>query len=673
VATALLYAGCAAVYGLLAALIALAGRPSPIGLALAGAATITAAWAAAVAWHPGQVLGGLAGGLELARALAWYGFVLYLFRRALPGHRRLFGTLALVGLAAALAALALALVPAGAPLALPRAGLAMRLLFALGILLLIENLYRNIPEGTRWHAALPAVALGGLFVYDLFLYSDAALFRRLSPVLLEGRAIVTAIVAPLLAVAAARNRDWGIGLHVSREVVFHSATLVLGGSFLVGLAAAGEVFRRFGADWGRLAEISLVFAGAITLAVVLTSGAARARLRALVVDPFYSHRYDYRREWTRCIETLSPAGYTPLSTRVIRAVADIVDSPGGALFLRGASDGVFRWAGSWNQPASAASLAPEHPLVAAFAGGARVVVAPRGATAPWVAELPDAWLAVPLGHAGRLLGFVLLSRSRSGFKLDREVFELLRILGREVAITLAEQQASERLLELGALHEYGRRFAFVAHDIKNVAGQLSMLLANAEHHLGNPDFQRDMLLTVRSSVERITALLARLRTPEGAAALLPAERLGGVVAAARRARGAAVEVETDGRSGAVVMPPAAFDAVLAHLLDNALEASDPGEPVGVRLCHEGRRLLLDIVDRGPGMSPEFIRDELFRPFGSTKRDGLGIGVYEARELLREAGGDLVVMSRPGRGTTMRLILPLAGETLAPRAAVALSA
>ena len=69
-------------------------------------------------------------------------------------------------------------------------------------------------------------------------------------------------------------------------------------------------------------------------------------------------------------------------------------------------------------------------------------------------------------------------------------------------------------------------------------------------------------------------------------------------------------------------------------------------------------MIIDIVDEGPGMSPEFIRAELFRPFASTKGDGHGVGVYQARELLREAGGDLLVLSRVGSGTTMRLLLPL---------------
>ena len=129
----------------------------------------------------------------------------------------------------------------------------------------------------------------------------------------------------------------------------------------------------------------------------------------------------------------------------------------------------------------------------------------------WFAELPRTWLAVPLNHFGDLIGFVVLARSRAQFKLDREVFDLLRVVGREVASRVAEQRAAQVLSQTRQLREYSQRFAFVIHDIKNVSGQLSMLLTNAEVHADNPEFQRDMLATVRASVGKITRLLTRLQ------------------------------------------------------------------------------------------------------------------------------------------------------------------
>ena len=263
----------------------------------------------------------------------------------------------------------------------------------------------------------------------------------------------------------------------------------------------------------------------------------------------------------------------------------------------------------------------------------------------------------------------MLTQSRAPFKLDREVFDLLRVISREVAGKVAERRAVQVLQQTRELREYSQRFAFVVHDIKNVSGQLSMLLANAERHADNPEFQRDMLITVRASVARITRLLTRLQAgaQERAHALIdPVERIGDVVAAFRRTSGVALAVEDDGGEAGVAIDPDAFDTVVTHLLTNAVEATNgpdggmAGEAAGVVrvvVRHEAASVLIDIIDEGPGMSADFIRDRLFRPFATTKTGGHGIGAYQARELLRAAGGDLLVLSRPDAGTTMRLLLP----------------
>jgi putative PEP-CTERM system histidine kinase len=299
-------------------------------------------------------------------------------------------------------------------------------------------------------------------------------------------------------------------------------------------------------------------------------------------------------------------------------------------------------------------------LLPEFRDGDWIVELDRMDAAPdWFAELPRAWLAVPLNHLGMLIGFVVLARSRAQFKLDREAFDLLRVVGREVASRVAEQRAAQVLSQTQQLREYSQRFAFVLHDIKNVSGQLSMLLTNAEIHADNPEFQRDMLATVRASVGKIGRLLTRLqaeRQERSHALITPAERLHQVAEECRLTRGADISLELDDDNAGAAIHPESFDAVVTHLLNNALDASGNG-PIIVRLRNDPLSLVIDIVDQGPGMTPEFVRDTLFQPFASTKSDGHGIGAFQARELLREAGGDLLVLSRPHAGTTMRLLLP----------------
>jgi putative PEP-CTERM system histidine kinase len=693
----IVHAICAAAYLALSALILVHARVSRTGQLLAAAALMTAVWAGAVALHSEAPLTGAAGAFDLLRSVAWYLFVLHLFRRSTTAKSDLgqaFSMMAFVALLVTGVTLLVERPLVGGAVSLWSAGIAVRLGLAVCNILLIENLYRNVREEARWFINLPCVALGALFMYDIVLSADAVLFHRVSSVLFDGRAVATSMVAPLLAVAAARNRGWDIDIHVSRSAVFHSATLIGSGIFLLGLAAAGEAFRYIGADWGGVAEVSLIFAGVVTIAVLLTSRTARSHVRSLVVDHFFSHRYDYRREWLRCIETLAaPDAYTRLPARAIRAVADVVDSPGGVLYLseagRESEPVTLQWAGAWGLPAEALTIMADHPLIAALRGGEWIVdVAALGPAAADDAVLAGAWLAVPLAHAGRLLGCVTVIPPRAPFLLDREVFDLLRIVGREVASYIAERRATEVLMEAHQLRDYGKRFAFVAHDIKNVSTQLTLLLANAEHHIANPEFQTDMLTTVRASVQKITALLRRIEAPAGPAqapvrgAATPLGRLAELVAAVRRGRQADIGLDPFDAAIVLALPPGTLDAVVVHVLNNAIEATaeaataaaetdaeappEPG-PVRIAVRREAHRAIIDITDHGPGMTAEFIRDKLFRPFGTSKSHGSGIGAFQARELLRDAGGDLIAISQPGEGTTMRLMLPLART---PRAAAA---
>jgi putative PEP-CTERM system histidine kinase len=666
-----LHGTCAAVYGILTGLILARPPLSRTGSWLALACAVTAFWAAAfaLAWQP--PFGNLVTWFEVGRSAAWYCFILHLYRRSVGAQQQLTTAFKTMGL---LALLVIASTPlmqglfAPATPDLQSAGTAIKLGFAICNLLLLENLYFNTPSDSRWNINLLCVALGGIFLYDLVLYGDAVLFHRLSLVLIEARAPATILAAPLLAVATVRNRRWAIDIHVSRDVVFHSVTLIASGVFLLSIALIGEVFRRGGSEWGRVAETSLIFGAVLAIAVILTSGTARSRIRSMVVANFFSHRYDYRKEWMRCIDALTaPDAFVTLHKRAIRAAAEAVDSPAGALFIRPPRNVAFQWTASWNMPAATIQVPPGHPLVTAFRDSDWIVrLEEHIGSEIWLPELPGSWLVLPLNHSGLIIGFVVLAHARAHFMLDREAFELLRVIGREVASRVAEQQAMQVLTQTQQLRDYSQRFAFVIHDIKNVSGQLSMLLTNAEIYADDREFQRDMLVTVRASVGKITRLLSRLqaeRPQRDHSIITLSERLRDLIDASRMINHRDIIFHDHGAHAGVAIDPDAFDTVVTHLLNNALEASASDTAVKVVLQVEPHGVVVDITDHGPGMAPEFVRDELFRPLRTTKNDGHGIGAYQARELLREAGGDLLVISRPPSGTTMRLILPSVRSTV----------
>ena len=209
----------------------------------------------------------------------------------------------------------------------------------------------------------------------------------------------------------------------------------------------------------------------------------------------------------------------------------------------------------------------------------------------------------------------------------------------------------------------------------NLASQFSLLARNAERHAENPQFRADMLVTLRNSAEKLNALIARLnrygKNGREASVAFDVGTLARAVAAQFEGHHpVVVNVE-----GAVPLQghAEALEQALVHLVQNGIDASLPDMPVFVGITREPGGVRIEIVDSGAGMSPEFIRSKLFKPFVSSKSGGFGIGACEARELVRGMGGRLDVESREGIGSRFIIRLPLepaasTAEASAPLAA-----
>jgi putative PEP-CTERM system histidine kinase len=391
----------------------------------------------------------------------------------------------------------------------------------------------------------------------------------------------------------------------------------------------------------------------------------RRRLEFLISRNFFTHRYDYRVEWLKFIELISDPGQAEeLQVRIIRVLAEFVDSPAGVLWSLHPGIGYVPTA-RWKLPApEKAKLPLEDSFVAGFRDGFWIQErsADPAATA-WPFADSRAWLAVPLSHRGEVVGFVLLNRARRTVALDWEAFDLLRAAGRQAASYLAEERSTRVLRDSELLNQYSKRFAFVIHDVKNLASQLGLIVSNAKRYIEDPDFQRDMLQTVEDAVARMNRLLSQLRADAEPRVprLVAPDAVVSSVAAEFADRAVAVETCADAEDCTVAIDPDRLRSALTHLAQNAIEASQPGDLVVVSTRRRGAQLIIDVTDRGPGMDPAFIRDELFLPFRSTKSGGYGIGAFQTRELIRAAGGDLEVISEKGAGTTMRIVLPLVLE------------
>jgi putative PEP-CTERM system histidine kinase len=538
-------------------------------------------------------------------------------------------------------------------------------------LVLIETLFRNLPADSRWSVKPLCIGLAAAFCFDVYVYADAVLFNRLDGDAFSVRGLVHGLVVPLIAVTAVRQGDWTAKVTLSRRVMFHSAALIASGIYLLFVAAAGYYVRLFGGEWGRAFQLALLFAGLLGLTLLALSGSTRAKLRVLVSKHFFSYRYDYRDEWLRFTQTLSACdGPVALRQQIVRGLANMVESPSGAMWLMDASRKQYVQNARWNMPASAAAEAADGELACFLSQSGWVINLEEYRSLPtrygafrlptWLSEMPNAWLIVPLATGDELTGFVLLGTPRARTDLNWEVNDLLKTAGRQAASFVGHMQATEALLETRKFDAFNRMSAFVVHDLKNIVAQLSLMLKNAERHKSNPEFQQDMLMTVGHSIERMKQLMLQLRegtTPVNAPGVVDLAEVIRKIARNKSGHEPAPEVHVEARVFARAHEDR-VERVIGHIVQNAIDATHRDGRIVVTLSRQGTKAAVEVRDTGHGMTDDFVREHLFKPFQTTKQGGMGIGAYESYQYVQELGGDIVVESTPGVGTTMRILLPL---------------
>lgn len=662
------YAAAAAAFLALTALLAVSWRGRAQGVWLIGASAMTAMWAAILAlqaWRDG-LPAVVVYTLEVLRGGAWILALLALAHGVLPrflaiAARAIWVALALAGW--------VFMADAGRLLAL--AGITL----ALVVLVLIEQIYRNANASGREDIRFLAIGLGGVFAFDLFLFSQSELLRGIPADVWYMRGFVNALLVPLIAIAARRNPQWSLEVFVSRQVVVFTTVILAAGVYLLLMAGGGYLLREIGGRWGMAAN-AIFFTGALAvLAVTLLSGTLRRRLRVFISKHFYRNKYDYRVEWLRFIETLSAGGDEDIRRTSLRAIAEIFESPGAILYTRSDTAAEFVVAAAWPMQVGdlceQRAVPADHELVRFLAARQWVIDLAEYDAAPDLYQnvsMPDGLRAtpairvlLPLLRPEGLAGFALLYKPPPPFELTYEDRDLLKTLGRHVATIVVQYDADRRLAESRQFEAYHRLTAFMMHDLKNSVAQLRLIVRNAEKHRQNPAFVDDAIATIGNAAERMTRLIEQLSDRNRASGTVPVDfgaLIQGVVARC-----------ADRRPAATFAPPPVpitlhadadrLAAVLEHVIRNAQDACDPADNIDLKVTIDAARVRLTVADSGPGMTPEFVRARLFRPFDSTKGSkGMGIGAFQVREYVRSLGGDVEVQSSPGSGTRFDIILPL---------------
>jgi len=540
-------------------------------------------------------------------------------------------------------------------------------------LFLLENIVRNNSQNLPSPVLFFFFVLGFMASFDIFYNADQIAFDTSISWLRQARGLVFAAGAPFLLFAVLPRRGWKGEFSLSRNAIFHSSLLLLIGIYLVAVSFAGQLLHLSNGVLGTGIELAFLAVGTASVVTLARSASVRAQANVFIGKHFFRLKYDYREVWLTFIRHMAgPDVEGKLHDRTLRALADAIHCGSGALWILHDPIETYVGAAVWNLPGDLPPVPANGALPRFLAETGWVVDIEECLNDPgfygglllprWIERYDTLWTVVPLIHNRVLEGFIALGNPHSvPAALGWEELDLLKTVGAQAASYLAEERASRELTDSRRLNEFNRRFAFVVHDIKNVVSQMSLMLRNAERFGDDPEFQQDMLRTVGSAVERLNGMLVQLgnkpahRRPEPQRADV-GTLTESVAQRWQRSYQQLVYNSGEERFFSTVVSEKLVSA-MDHLIQNAVDAAGRNGEVGISVTVEGDNGLIEITDNGPGMTSDFVRDQLFRPLSTSKPGGSGLGAFQALRLVKELGGALEVDTEIDRGTTMRIVLP----------------
>ena len=567
-------------------------------------------------------------------------------------------------------------------------GYVFNLILITGSILVLMNLERTFRHTTghlRWQVKFMIVGVAGLFAARIYTDSLAILFRVVNTDLCVINAGALIFASILMARSAARTERMELDIYLSHSLLHSSFTVLLVGVYFIGVGLLAWLTRSFGGAWSLPLTAFVLFAAMMGLGALLLSDKVRIRRKRLVSELFKRPLYDYREVWSGFTEkTTSVASIRELAESVVKMVAEtlealsvslwVVDEQRNSLFWGGSTEFSERRAkdlGLSGEAGTALFLAlynRDMPLDLEEGADERIweLVQKHGDAL----REAQAKYVVPVNGAGRLVAVLTVAKRISNAPLSPEDYELLKTIADQAGANILSLRLSERISEMKEMEALQVMSAFFMHDLKNLGARLSLVSQNLPVHHDNPEFRTDAIRTISQSVDKVNALCSRLLMLSQKLEIRPAQAdLNELVRATLAGLDGHFRAQVTSELGEV--PPVALDAeqirkVLENLLLNANDAVAEGGRIGVSTGFRDGWAEIAVSDDGCGMSAEFIEKRLFRPFQTTKKQGMGIGLFHSRTIVEAHGGRLEVASAEGKGSTFRVFIPGKGVGRASR-------
>jgi putative PEP-CTERM system histidine kinase len=558
------------------------------------------------------------------------------------------------------------------------AGRVIHVLLVLGataVLMNVERTFRASVGVIRWQFKFTAIGLAALFLTRIYTSTQSLIYSSVDPALDTFNGLALALCSILILVSLARAKRSVFDIYPSPILVYRSFAVLLVGAYLlvIGLLANAAAF------WGVRKifpfQAFVLLIALVLLGILLVSDRVRLQMKRFISRHLRRPVHDVRKIWRTFSEAL--AGHVDekeLCRATVKWVAETFDTLSVSIWLLPQRNGPLAFGASTasieNTPTIVAPEVLSETLEKLRQHGGPIDI--DVARDRWVEPLRQCHakkfphggnrICVPIIGGDDLAGLMILGDRVAGVPFSVEEFDLLKCIGDQVAGDLSRIRLSQRLVEAKEMQAFQTMAAFFVHDLKNTAWTLSLLLDNLPKHFDRPEFREEAVRAVAKSVTRINDLIGRIGSLRHELQLnrVPLD-LNGLINEVLKEFPPMTDVKVV--TNLSPLPTLPLDReqmhkVFVNLLVNAKEASRPGGTIRCESARRGGAAVVTVQDDGSGMTPEFLKENLFKPFRTTKKKGIGIGMFQSKMIVEAHEGRIEVESKEGQGTTFTIVLPI---------------
>ncbi len=553
------------------------------------------------------------------------------------------------------------------------------LLSCIGSSVALERTYRASVGTLRWKIKFMLYGFGTLMAARFFTSSQAILTQRLDPNMDTVNAVALLIACLLIGRSLLRPGGFEIDLYPSQSVISGSVTITIAGLYLISVGILSKVVTWLGGESSLTLKILFIVASLVALGIVIQSDRFRQKVRRFVSRNFKRPLFDYRTVWLRVTEATSqsvqPKEICQSATRLLIALFDtkLVN-----VWILNSNDSRFERAASSDQRPQRDKNSEANEYIAAQETAPALFEQTEpfnldNANDPRLSPIQNAnptsftdggiRVCIPMVGRDTVVGFIVVGDRTNTLPFTDQEFDTLRCIANHLASSILSADLTRKLAESKELEAFQTMATFFVHDLKNAVSTLNLMLKNMPQHWENPEFRQDALRGIGSTSERITQLITRLghvrEELEIHTQTVPLRQLAEqAIANWKCPEGIAFTSSFESECN-IKADIEKIQSVVLNLLINAAEAMEGVGLIALKVKELKNRIQLSVEDDGPGMSESFIQDSLFRPFKTTKKNGLGIGMFQSKMVMEAHGGAIQVSSQEGEGTTFILAFPKA--------------